>query len=444
MNNDNINLPHILNRFGFNALNEMQEASIASIDQNAETILMANTGSGKTLAYLIPLIARLQKENSNVQALILAPSRELAQQIDEVYRKIQSGFKVTCCYGGHKREIEENSLKTIPSVIIGTTGRIADHIRRKNFDPSTIHFLVIDEYDKMLELGFTEEMKFIVESLTNLDRKVLVSATAESALSPFLKISNPSLVTFNSPIIEKPEADELVVMSLKSPTEEKLETAFKLLCHINNKSSIVFCNHRETVERVHQYFLDHGLVSVFYHGAMEQHDREVAMVKFKNGTSNILVTTDLASRGLDIADLKYVIHYQLPTTEAILTHRNGRTARMEAGGKSILLLSGKEYIPPYITTEVVEYQLPDHVEVPEKPKWSTLFIDAGKKDKVNKIDVVGFLSQKGNLKKEDLGLVEIWDFTAFAAIRKNKIGAVLELIKDEKIKNKKVKMAIAR
>jgi len=378
-----------------------------------------------------------------VQALILVPSRELAIQIDEVFRKMATGYKVTCCYGGHKRETEENNLIQSPALIIGTPGRVADHIRRNNFAVEDITTLVLDEFDKSLELGFQEEMSFIIGSLPSVKKRILTSATESVRIPDFIGISSPVRLNFLSPI-EKPEEDELLVRTVFSPDKDKSETLFRLICSIGNKSMIVFCNHRESVERTSHLLKEKGIVNVFYHGGMEQQERESAMCKFKNGTSNILVTTDLASRGLDIPDIKYIIHYHLPATEDVYTHRNGRTARMEAGGKSVLILSEEEKLPPYITGKVQEIALSEKLELPEKPKWSTLFIAAGKKDKVNKIDIVGFLSNKGLLKKDDIGLIEVKDFFSFVAVRKLKVGAALELIKDEKIKNKKVKIAVAK
>jgi superfamily II DNA/RNA helicase len=177
---------------------------------------------------------------------------------------------------------------------------------------------------------------------------------------------------------------------------------------------------------------------------MEQQEREAAMCKFKNGSSNILITTDLASRGLDIPDIKYIIHYHLPVTEDVNTHRNGRTGRMFSGGKIVYILSEEEILPNYITQQTFPLSLPTTITLPEKPSWSTLFIAAGKKDKVNKIDIVGFLHNNAALKKDDIGLIEVKDFYAFAAIRKNKIGNVIELVKDKKLKNKKVKIDIAK
>ena len=443
MLHNNIPIEKILANLQIKALNEMQLAALKANEESDNVILLSTTGSGKTLAFLLPIIQLLTKNSKKVQALILVPSRELAIQIDEVFRKMATGYKVTCCYGGHKRETEENNLIQSPALIIGTPGRVADHIRRNNFAVEDITTLVLDEFDKSLELGFQEEMSFIIGSLPSVKKRILTSATESVRIPDFIGISSPVRLNFLSPI-EKPEEDELLVRTVFSPDKDKSETLFRLICSIGNKSMIVFCNHRESVERTSHLLKEKGIVNVFYHGGMEQQERESAMCKFKNGTSNILVTTDLASRGLDIPDIKYIIHYHLPATEDVYTHRNGRTARMEAGGKSVLILSEEEKLPPYITGKVQEIALSEKLELPEKPKWSTLFIAAGKKDKVNKIDIVGFLSNKGLLKKDDIGLIEVKDFFSFVAVRKLKVGAVMELIKDEKIKNKKVRIAVAK
>ncbi len=443
MQSSNISTQKILENLQLESLNEMQQASLEAVANNNEVIIISPTGSGKTLAYLLPLIPLLDKENKKVQALVLAPSRELALQIDEVFRKMTTGFKVTCCYGGHKREIEEKNLVQQPAIIIGTAGRVADHIRRNNFSVDAIQTLVIDEFDKSLELGFQEEMAFIIGSLPAVQKRILTSATDAVFIPEFAGISKPVKVSFGKQV-EKTFADELLVMSVLSPDKDKIETLFRLLCSIGNKSVIVFCNHREAVERVSALLKEKGFVNVFYHGGMEQQERESAMCKFKNGTANILITTDLASRGLDIPNIKYIIHYHLPPTPDVYTHRNGRTARMFAGGKSVLILSEEEKLPGYITEQVEEMNMPEVIELPEKPKWSTLFIAAGKKDKVNKIDIVGFLSKIGNLKPDDIGLIEVKDFYSFAAIRKLKAGQLIESIKDQKIKNKKVKIALAK
>lgn len=436
-----INIPLILSSLGFDKLNEIQQASLEANAKNENVVLLSATGSGKTLAFLLPLLETLNPEVSQPQALIIVPSRELAIQIDDVFRKMQTGFKVTLCYGGHKRETEENNLKEAPALIIGTAGRLADHIRRNNFELDSITTLVLDEFDKSLELGFTEEMSFIIGSLKNIKKRILTSATYAVSIPQFIGLNNPVQLDF---LPEQESIDKMLeIKTVLSADKDKVPVLFKLICYLGNRSTVVFCNHRDAVERTSNMLKEMGILNVFYHGGMEQQERDSALCKFRNGTSNVLVTTDLASRGLDIPNIRYIIHFHLPNTEDAFIHRNGRTARMDASGTAILILSADEKLPEYIG-EADNIELNVEYEIPEKPKWSTLFIAAGKKDKVNKIDIVGFLSKKAQLKKEDIGIIEVKDFFSFVAVRKVKVGHVLELIKNEKIKNKKVKIEIAR
>ncbi len=437
-----MNIENYLERLKIKSLNEMQQQVSAAMDNQNKLILLSPTGSGKTLAFLLPLLKSLNADEKLCQALILVPSRELALQIDGVIKQMQTGFKITCCYGGHKREIEENNLIQPPAILIGTAGRMSDHIRRKNVDLSKVEFLVLDEFDKMMELGFVEEMKYIIGNLQGVNKSMLTSATYAENIPEFVNMENAELLNFLPE--ENTKEDELRIFTLLSPDKDKLETLFQLLCFANNTSSIIFCNHRESVERTSHYLTENGLINVFYHGGMEQRDREVALTKFRNTTSNILVTTDLASRGLDIDNIRNIIHYHLPLEEAAFTHRNGRTARMGNTGNVYVIHSEEERMPNFITEHASIFELPERLSLPEKPKWSTLFFDAGKKHKINKIDIVGFLSQKGNLKKDEIGLIEVKDFIAFAAVRKSKMNDVLQNIKEEKIKGKKVKIAIAK
>jgi ATP-independent RNA helicase DbpA len=419
----------------------MQLAAKDAIERNSNVLLLSATGSGKTLAYLLPLVKMLNPANKNTRAIIIVPSRELALQIESVFKSMGTDFKVTCCYGGHLRETEENNLKEPPALLIGTPGRLADHIRRGNITVDAIETMVLDEFDKSLELGFHDEMSFIIGSLKSLTKKVLTSATKGLEIPAFVGIGDLTTLEFQT---DKGADTGLAVKVLIGDGKDKLEALFRLICMLGNRPTIVFCNHRESVERTSKWLGEKGIVNVYYHGALEQQERDAALCKFRNGTSNILVTTDLASRGLDIADIRYVIHYHLPGSEDIFTHRNGRTARMDASGTAILILSPEETLPEYIDKEAESIVLPTTLTLPEKPHWSTLFIGAGKKDKLNKIDIVGFLSNKGQLKKEDIGLIETKDYFSFVAVRKSKVSQMLQLIKDQKIKNKKVKIAVAK
>ncbi|HRP32605.1 MAG TPA: DEAD/DEAH box helicase [Agriterribacter sp.] len=435
-------LPNLLSRLKIDALNAMQTASITANEQHNNVVLLSATGSGKTLAFLLPVLALLDPEQRKTQALVVVPSRELAMQIEKVFKQMGTGFKVTCCYGGHLRETEERNLVEAPALLIGTPGRLGDHIRRRNITTDTIETLVLDEFDKTLESGFHEEVDFIIRSLPALKKRILTSATEAVEIPDFIGLDDPLKLNFLSPADDIPEG--LAIKLVHSDAKDKLKTLFKLICYLGNRSTVVFCNHRESVERTSTYLSEQSVTNVFYHGAMEQRDRDVALCKFRNGTSNLLVTTDLASRGLDIPNIRYIIHFHLPQTEEIFTHRNGRTARMDASGTAILILSPEEPRPEFVAQETEIIDLPQTDTLPEKPKWSTLFIGAGKKDKINKVDIVGFLSNKGALKKEDIGLIDVKDFFSFVAIRKTKMGEVLRLIQGEKIKNKKVKMNIAR
>ncbi len=435
-----ISLKKILSNLHIEKLNEMQLASIEANKKNQDIILLSSTGSGKTLAFLLQVLELMDPTKATTQALIIVPSRELAQQIEQVIKSMSTGYKVTCCYGGHLRETEENNLLQAPAIIIGTPGRLADHIRRGNIQVSSIETLVLDEFDKSIELGFQEEMSFIIDSLKSIRKRILTSATDAVEIPAFIGLNDPLRLNFLSGEM----TDALAIQILKSDDSDKLNTLFRLICFLGNRSAIVFCNHRDAVERTSNLLKEKGIVNVFYHGALEQPERDSALGKFRNGTSNVLVTTDLASRGLDIPNIRYIIHYHLPSSEEIFIHRNGRTARMDASGTAILIIADDEKIPQYISSDATEIELPETTELPEKPKWSTLFIAAGKKDKVNKIDIVGFLAQKGQLKKEDIGLIEVKDFFSFVGIRKSKVSETLQLIKSEKIKNKKVKIDVAR
>jgi len=432
----------ILARLNIDALNEMQLASIEAVREHPAVILLSATGTGKTLAFLLPLIQLLDTDNKKTQALIIVPSRELALQIEKVFRSLGTHLKVTCCYGGHLRETEENNLLQPPALIIGTPGRLADHIRRGNITTDSIQILVLDEFDKSLESGFEDELSFVIHSLPAINKRVLTSATDAVEIPSFVGIAESVRLNY----LGDPEqsAQRLTIKALFSDGKDKLDTLFRLICALGNRSMVIFCNHRESVERTSAYLTSQTITNVYYHGAMEQQERDSALCKYRNGSANILVTTDLASRGLDIPNIRYIIHYHLPHTEQSFIHRNGRTARVEASGTAILILSPEEKLPPYIPADVEQMTLPETSILPEKPKWSTLFITAGKKDKVNKIDIAGFLMKKGNLKKEDIGLIEVKDYFSFAAVKKIKVGEMLRIIKNEKMKNKKVKIEVAK
>lgn len=431
-----------VNNLNIDTLNPLQEACFAHAGSNNDLRIYSRTGSGKTLAFLSVVWQQVQPDLQETQVMLVAPTRELVQQIEDVFRKLQTGIRMTACYGGHKREIEENNLKVTPQIIIGTTGRLGDHIRRKNFDCSRIHLLVLDEFDKMFELGFETELKFIVDSLPHPIRKVMSSATKADSIPEFLASSESSIeIDFSE---NQRTENQLELFRVDSPDPDKHQTLFHLLCALNGKSSIVFFNHREHVKKCSDYLKDRGLANVFYHGALMQQERDIALAKFRNGSQNILLCTDLASRGLDILNVRNIIHVHLPVNEESYTHRNGRSARMDASGRAFLVMGPEEYIPPYIQPEPTPFDLPEDFELPEKTEWVTIFIHAGKKEKIGKTDILGFMIQIGQMKKEDIGLIEQKDHYSLVSVRRNRASLFLLAIQDRRIKNKKVKFEIAR
>ncbi|MCW5913496.1 MAG: DEAD/DEAH box helicase [Chitinophagaceae bacterium] len=428
-----------IKNLGFTGLTAMQSESLSHFDSGKNVIISSPTGSGKTVAFLLMCLKVLPAKHKGTHALIITPTRELALQVTEVFRNMKTGLKVTTCYGGHKREIEENNLIDAPSLIVGTPGRIGDHIRRGNIMTEGINTLVLDEFDKSLELGFEEETKFIIDKLTTIHNRILTSATPLESLPAFLKTDEIEKLNFTS---DQPPGRALSLSTYH--IDEKDRCLFRTLCTIGNKRTIIFANEKDTVKRLSGFLTSHKIPAVSYHGSMEQKDREVSIAKFRNASVLFLVTTDLASRGLDIPNVRYIIHYDLPETEQAFIHRNGRTARMEASGDIIVMVSSANQLPSFIPAGIPEFSLDLTAETPDKTEWSTLYISAGKKDKINKIDIAGFLMQKAGMKKEDIGLIEVKDFYSFAAIRRPKMNWLIGQGKNQKIKNKKVIIDVAK
>ncbi len=439
--NNNHHSNNILLNLGIESLNEMQEVAQNTILNDNNVLLLSPTGSGKTLAFLLPIFEMLQEDINGVQCLILVPSRELGLQIEQVWKKMGTSYKVNVCYGGHSIDTEIKNLSNPPAVLIGTPGRIADHIDRETFKTDNIVTLILDEFDKSLQLGFHEQMSYIIGRLAKLNKRVLVSATSDIEIPKYTRVVNPTVLDF---IPTEEEKTNLSMKMVVSKEKDKINSLFNLICSLKSESAIIFCNHRDAAERISDTLTEKGIYATYYHGGMDQDERERALIQFRNGSVSYLITTDLAARGLDIPEMKHVIHYHLPSKEDEFTHRNGRTARMLATGTSYIIVHESEKKMDYIDYGMKVLSVENSTSLPKAPEFQTIYISGGKKTKLNKIDIVGFFSQKGKLEKGDLGLIEVKDFISFAAVKSKKVKDLLHNIRDEKMKGKKFKIEVAR
>ena len=425
----------ILKKLKISKLNPMQNDAGEAISSSNNTILLSPTGTGKTLAFLLPLLDELDPEVSNVQAMILVPSRELAIQIEQVLREMGTGFKANAVYGGRSSVKDKTELKHPPAIIIGTPGRLADHLRRGTFASESIKTIILDEFDKSLEIGFKEEMSEIFDLLPNIEKRILTSATQNVEIPAFVGMKDAKKINYLSEKIPL-----LKVKTVNSPDRDKLESLIDLLAHIGNKPGIIFCNYKDSIERVSDFLGRNNIPHGTFHGGMEQQDRERALIKFRNGTHRIIIATDLAARGIDIPELNFIIHYQLPFKESEFTHRNGRTARMDAKGTAYVLKWEKEDLPEFIEESIIQEMESNPIK--KQTAWKTLFISGGRKDKISKGDIAGLFFKQGNLNKDELGTIELKQDCSFVSVAAPKAQSVIQSLDNSRLKKKKVRIRL--
>lgn len=429
------NQKEILEKLKIEELNPMQEEAKLAIHSNSEVVLISPTGSGKTLAFLLPILAELDDSLKEVQVIIIVPSRELAIQIEQVAREMGTGYRIEVVYGGRSFSKDKVNLQTRPALLVGTPGRVAAHLRREVFSTEYVKTLVLDEFDKSLEIGFEEDMEEIISLLPNVEKKILTSATQNVEVPYFVGVHNPVFIKY-----DKDGSEGLKIKTVISDNKDKLETLVKLLNHIGNKPGIVFCNFKDSIKRVSDYLDENNIAHGCFHGNMEQKDRERALIKFRNGTNQILVATDLAARGIDVQEIEFIIHYHLPYKENEFTHRNGRTARMFNNGVAYVIKWAEEDLPDFASGNEIE-----DIEESKKlsrSKWQTLFISGGRKDKISKGDIAGLFMKQGGLDKDDIGVIELKHDCAFVAVKRSKSKALIQTVNNIKLKKKKVRISV--
>lgn len=421
----------LLYNSGHEVLLELQEKTIEAFSEHSHLSVIARTGSGKTLAFLLAASNYLNPEANHVQQLIIVPTRELAIQVTDVFKSLGTGMKVTVCYGGHNSQDERNSLEQTPAIVIGTPGRLLDHLERDHLDISKCGTVIIDEFDKSLEFGFEKDMAKIRTFLPQKIRSIYVSATRMDRL-PNEWETKLFPIDFGTDSTESKLTEWAVDSS-----DDSFEALYKCLCSFQSEQSIVFCNYREVVDDVVNRLRAAEIHCEAYHGGLNQSERERSLIKFANGSTHTLVCTDLGSRGLDIENIRHVVHYQFPGSEAAYIHRNGRTARASKSGNAYLIAGESQQLPEYVTLPEKTYT-PKEMPPPPHPEWLSLYVAAGKKDKIRKMDIVGFLTKQGKLPGAAIGKIDLMDRMAFVAIKRRGSNAVFKNIKDEKLKGKKV------
>lgn len=426
----------ILVKLGISKLNPMQLEAITTIGTSEATVLLSPTGTGKTLAFLLPIIADLDPILDEIQALIIVPARELAIQIEQVIREMGSGFKTNAVYGGRPGSKDRTELKHPPAILIGTPGRIADHIANSVVSTQHIKTLVLDEFDKSLEIGFEDEMREIIEQLTALEKKILTSATKKVKIPSFMGLINPIELNYLNTAV----SSNLKISMVISPTSNKLATLEQLIKHVGTGNGIIFCNLKESIEKISNFFYTKNISHDCFYGGLEQTDRERALIKFRNGTHQILIATDLAARGIDVPELDFIIHYELPSRKDEFTHRNGRTARMNANGTAYVLKSKQEELPDFI--EKTERITLNPGKETLSPKWKTLYITGGRKDKISKGDIAGLFFKQGKLKKDEVGIIDLKQDFSCVAVPAEKVQGLIKLLNNSKLKKKKVRISL--
>ena len=425
---------NILDKLNIKKLNPMQEEAKLAIHSNPNVVLLSPTGTGKTLAFLLPIIDELDADCAEVQVLIIVPSRELAIQIEQVVRGMGAGYKTNAVYGGRAGSKDKIDLKHRPAILIGTPGRIADHLRKGTFSREHIKTLVLDEFDKSLEIGFESEMKDISAALPKVQKRVLTSATQEVEIPKFIGLKDPIYIDYLHEEIEL-----LQIKTVNSPSKDFREVLVKTLSHIGNHPGIVFCNLKDSIQQVSDLLTKNKISHGCFHGGMEQVDRERTLIKFRNGTHQVLLATDLAARGIDVPEMKFIIHFQLPQTGKEYLHRNGRTARMNSDGTAYVLKWVKEELPEFIINAEI-LALKD-APVPSPSIWETLYITGGRRDKVSKGDIAGLFQKQGKLTRDQLGVIELQQDCAFVGVKSSEVDKLIPRVNNSRLKKKKVRIS---
>jgi len=413
----------------------------------------APTGSGKTAAYGLAILQQLDLTQDAVQIIVLVPARELALQVRDALKKLGKflpNLRVAAFYGGHAFREETASLQQAPHVVVATPGRLLDHFERRSIIPNQLKALVLDEADKLLELGFQDELVEIVKRLPRRRQTLLFSATMSDKVVELIRknLTRPRVINAGEDTEQLPES--LTLIGHVGTVEQKPAALYHLLQQPDIGRALVFCNTRDRCQEVARFLQGRGVAAEILHGKLPQPERDKALLKLRNGSSQVLVATDVAARGLDVTALDSVIQYDSPDKADSFQHRAGRTARAGAEGTAHLLATAKEqaHVQKWPVAATIKWQpmkagkLPAAAPKAPRPENTTLHVSAGKKDKVSAHDLVGAFVNVGGVPREQVGHIEVFDYYSYVAVPRQQAQEVAERLAGAKVKGKKVRVSV--
>jgi ATP-dependent RNA helicase DbpA len=432
-------LRQALEELGFSQPTPIQSEAIPPLLEGRDLMGQAHTGSGKTLAYCLPMLNRIDNADRTLQALVLCPTRELADQVTREVRRLGRhipGLRAVTLVGGQPIGPQLGALEAGCHLAIGTPGRVLDHLRRRSLSLAGVGYLVLDEADRMLDLGFQEEMDEILRQ-PGQRQVALFSATFTSSLKELAGLKNPVQVAIET---ERPEIQQ-IAYTFSGSKEEALITTLEF--H-RPESAVLFCNLKATVAELAGYLGELGYSAEGLHGDLDQTDRDRIMAKFRNGSLRILIATDVAARGIDIEAVDLVLNFDLPKPD-VYVHRIGRTGRAGRKGLAISLVEARDR-PKLKQLGLQPAPLPAAAADPawKAPARTTLFFAAGRKDKLRPGDILGALTGEAGLRAEQVGLIEIHDRFSYVAIDRKMVEATLRKLRNGKIKGRRLRVEKVR
>ncbi len=429
-----------LSTLGFTAMTEIQEKAINPILDGSDILAQSKTGSGKTLAFGLPCVMNTNTNNYKPQTIIITPTRELADQIAVELRRVAAykpNLKILTLYGGVPLRAQADSLAKGAHILIGTPGRIQDHLAKETLTLENIKTLVLDEADRMLDMGFYDEIVKIGSNMPRGKQTLLFSATFPANIEKLAKALLKQPVTIKvDTVIEENKIDELVY-----ETSDKFKTLGTLIQSYKPESLLIFCNTKVEVIALTDKLLKLGHATIDIHGDLDQRDRNESVIAFANGSKRIMVATDVASRGLDIKDIELVINYDLPFDAEVYTHRIGRTGRADATGIAISLFSLKDREKCAYVLEKAKKSELKALRVDAKFKmvseYDTLCLNGGKKTKLRAGDIIGTFCKEIGIENSMIGKINITDTKSYIALHHTVVDKVFKALKKVKIKKKK-------